>query len=96
MASPTCAIHSLTVAQKTTYAAVVGIEKCKGRDHLKKVLEQVEKVGGEGLMLRQPGSAYVHSRCRQLLKVKTFRDDEAKVCGYEWKVRSRSPIPHFR
>ena len=56
-----------------------------------KMLEQVEKVGGEGLMLRQPGSSYVHSRCRQLLKVKTFRDDEAKVCGYEWKVRWAFP-----
>lgn len=66
---------------------MVGIEKCKGRDHLKKMLAEVEKVGGEGLMLRQPGSSYVHARCRQLLKVKTFRDDEAKVTGYEWKVQ---------
>ena len=35
--------------------------------------------GGEGLMLRQPGSKYVAGRSSTLLKVKTFHDAEAVV-----------------
>ena len=35
--------------------------------------------GGEGLMLRQPGSRYESGRSSTLLKVKTFHDAEARV-----------------
>jgi DNA ligase-1 len=40
-------------------------------------------MGGEGLMLRQPGSMYVFSRSSTLLKVKSFSDAEAKVIKVE-------------
>lgn len=56
---------------------------CKGTDHLKDELGRVEALGGEGLMLRQPGSLYVAGRSTTLLKVKSFQDTEAKVIGYE-------------
>jgi len=39
--------------------------------------------GGEGLMLRQPGSLYVAGRSATLLKVKNFQDAEARVLGHE-------------
>jgi len=68
--------------KKTTYAAVVGMKKCKGLDHLLSTLDQVLKVGGEGLMLREPRSKYVQDRTNVLLKVKTFHDEEAKVTGH--------------
>ncbi|GAA5895336.1 hypothetical protein JCM5296_002379 [Sporobolomyces johnsonii] len=58
-------------------------EMCKGLEHLKERLAEVQKVGGEGLMLRQPGSPYVPKRSKTLLKVKTFYDAEAEVVGYE-------------
>jgi DNA ligase-1 len=55
---------------------------------LKERLVEVQNLGGEGLMLRQPGSLYVGKRSKTLLKVKTFYDAEAKVIGYEaGKVR---------
>ncbi|GAA6058674.1 hypothetical protein JCM10212_004085 [Sporobolomyces blumeae] len=63
--------------------AVVRHEQCKGLDHLLEKLKRVQALGGEGLMLRQPGSLYVGKRSRTLLKVKTFYDAEAKVVGYE-------------
>ncbi|TPX70804.1 hypothetical protein SpCBS45565_g01500 [Spizellomyces sp. 'palustris'] len=48
------------------------------------VLEKtVEAQGGEGLMMRKPGSLYEGKRSATLLKVKTFFDAEAKVLGYE-------------
>eukprot|EP00747_Dinoflagellata_sp_TGD_P096370 gnl/TRDRNA2_/TRDRNA2_166822_c0_seq1.p1 gnl/TRDRNA2_/TRDRNA2_166822_c0~~gnl/TRDRNA2_/TRDRNA2_166822_c0_seq1.p1 ORF type:complete len:325 (+),score=78.91 gnl/TRDRNA2_/TRDRNA2_166822_c0_seq1:137-976(+) len=47
------------------------------------LLEDVERRGGEGLMLRRPGSVYEHRRSKTLLKVKTFFDEEAQVVGHE-------------
>src|SRR5262249_936657 len=52
---------------------------CLGIDHLRKELAQVEAVAGEGLMLRQPASPYVAGRSSTLLKVKSFKDSEARV-----------------
>src|SRR5450432_3831247 len=53
--------------------------RCEGVEHLKEELGRVEALGGEGLMLRQPKSAYMPGRSTTLLKVKTFHDAEAKV-----------------
>jgi DNA ligase 1 len=55
---------------------------CGGPDQLKAELARVEALGGEGLMLRRPGSAYEVGRSLTLLKVKSFRDDEARVVGH--------------
>jgi DNA ligase-1 len=46
-------------------------------------LTRVESLGGEGLMLRQPGSKYAVGRSFTLLKVKTFHDAEAVVIGHQ-------------
>ena len=50
---------------------------------LKQELLLVEQLGGEGLMLRKPGSLYEPRRSFTLLKVKSFFDAEATVLGYE-------------
>ena len=54
-------------------------ERCRSVDHLRDELSRVEQLGGEGLMLRQPGSLYVPGRSTTLLKVKQFLDGEARV-----------------
>ena len=41
-------------------------------------LRKVEKLGGEGLMIRKPGSKYEHTRSHDLLKIKTFHDAEVR------------------
>jgi DNA ligase-1 len=56
--------------------------KCEGFDHLREELKRVEGLGGEGLMLRKPGSKYEVGRSSSLLKVKTFHDAEARVIGH--------------
>jgi DNA ligase-1 len=53
--------------------------ECHGTDHLRRKLDKVAALGGEGLMLRQPGSHYETCRSSTLLKVKQFRDAEARV-----------------
>ena len=56
--------------------------RCDGLEHLRAELARVEALGGEGLMLRQPGSKYAIGRSTTLLKVKTFQDAEARVVDY--------------
>lgn len=58
-------------------------ERCKNLDALRAELKRIEALGGEGLMLRQPGSKYVAGRSFTLLKVKTFHDAEAVVTGHQ-------------
>jgi DNA ligase-1 len=50
---------------------------------LRAELARVEALGGEGLMLREPGSKYEPGRSATLLKVKSFRDAEAVVVGHQ-------------
>ncbi|CAF1099513.1 unnamed protein product [Adineta ricciae] len=65
------------------YATVVGIKKCEGIAQLKQYLADINTAGGEGIMLRKPGSLYEHKRSTTLLKVKTFYDEEALVIGHK-------------
>jgi DNA ligase-1 len=58
-------------------------ERCRNLDALRAELARIETLGGEGLMLRQPGSKYVAGRSATLLKVKTFHDAEALVVGHQ-------------
>ena len=55
---------------------------CKGSAHLKQVLEEVEKKGAEGLVVRDPNALYIDKRTSKALKVKRFTDDECVVKGY--------------
>jgi len=64
------------------YANAVEHVKCESTKHLEDELARVEGLGGEGLMMRQPQSKYVHGRSTTLLKVKTFHDAEGVVVGY--------------
>jgi DNA ligase-1 len=61
------------------FATVMRQARCTGIDALQAELARVESLGGEGLMLRQPGSLYEAGRSSTLLKVKTFHDAEGKV-----------------
>lgn len=64
-------------------AFVLPQRRCEGHADLMAELARVEQAGGEGVMLRQPDSAYERKRSATLLKVKTFHDAEATVVGYE-------------
>ncbi len=64
------------------FAEIHSHQRCQGADHLREELARVEALGGEGLMLRQPGSRYEAGRSPTLLKVKTFHDAEARVVDH--------------
>ena len=65
--------------QQHPHAKLHPHELCRDLQHLKQELARVESLGGEGLMLRQPGSKYESGRSLTLLKIKTFHDAEARV-----------------
>ena len=56
--------------------------RCEGTKHLLAERDRVVALGGEGLMLRQPESAYETRRSPTLLKVKPYDDAEATVVGH--------------
>jgi len=65
------------------YAVAHPHTRCDGAEHLSAELDRILDMGGEGLMLRRPRSAYVFGRSDSLLKVKKFHDAEAVVVGHE-------------
>ena len=75
-------LHNMPKMLSTGSVRIVQQTKCTGKAHLDQELDRVTKLGGEGLMLRQPGSKYVARRSSTLLKVKPFFDMEVVVTGY--------------
>lgn len=67
---------------KISHVTILKQELCKNKYHLKKRLETIEAMGGEGMMLRRPNSPYAIGRSLDLLKVKTYDDAEALVIGH--------------
>lgn len=55
---------------------------CAGVEHLTRCVDLVVEGGGEGIMLRAPGSLYERRRSATLLKVKRFLDCEVTVTGH--------------
>lgn len=76
-------IRLIVEMNRPAYAVAHPHIRCESTDHLQAELERILDIGGEGLMLRQPRSAYVFGRSTTLLKVKRFHDAEATVVGHE-------------
>jgi len=75
--------HDFIARERPAFAQAHPHEPCRGVEHLHRELKRVEALGGEGLMLRRPGSAYEVGRSHSLLKVKSFFDAEARVIGHQ-------------
>jgi DNA ligase-1 len=75
-------LEDVALEGKLQYARMHPHQICRDVAHLKEELAKVEALGGEGLMLRKPGSKYEAGRSFTLLKVKTFHDAEAKVIDH--------------
>lgn len=62
--------ENILQARPSAYARPVEHTRCRSVDHLRAELSRVQGLGGEGLMVRQPGSRYEVGRSSTLLKVK--------------------------
>jgi DNA ligase-1 len=76
-------LHEFVRKYQPAYAVAHAHGQCRDLDHLRAELTRIEALGGEGLMLRQPGSRYEVGRSTTLLKVKSFHDAEARVLGHQ-------------
>lgn len=74
--------ENILQVRPSPHARLVEHTRCRGIDHLRDELSRIEALGGEGLMMRKPGSKYDVGRSSSLLKVKTFMDAEARVVEY--------------
>ncbi|KAE9029858.1 hypothetical protein PR003_g3444 [Phytophthora rubi] len=77
--------HAKGVVEEASSKFIEWVEhtKCESLAHLDQVFDEIEKLGGEGLMIREPGSRYAPGRSSSLLKIKSFHDGEAEVLAYE-------------
>jgi DNA ligase-1 len=75
-------LNDVIASAESKFAAVLDQQRCRGENHLREKLAEIESLGGEGLMLREPASGYEIGRSSTLLKVKTFHDAEAVVIDH--------------
>jgi len=67
---------------KNTPIIIIPQIKIKNKQQMLKFLKNIEKKGGEGVVVRNPKIPYQRKRSNQILKVKSFFDKECKVIGY--------------
>ena len=61
------------------YIRIISQEHVKSKEDLQEFLKSVEKLGGEGVVVRDPNSEYINKRTSKALKVKSFKDSECEV-----------------
>jgi len=66
----------------TEFAFIIPQQIILDNQQLKAELERVEKMGGEGLIVRKPDTLYAKGRTDTILKVKNFLDMEAVVVAH--------------
>ena len=66
----------------TQFAFVIPQKTIKDKGQLETELQQVEKLGGEGLIVRKPDARYTRGRSREILKIKSYYDMEAVVIAH--------------
>lgn len=77
------AIRRIVAASRLPNLRVAEQFRVADRAELARRLDAVVKGGGEGLMLHRAAAAYRTGRSDDLLKLKPYRDAEARVVGHE-------------
>ncbi|OOH85747.1 DNA ligase [Pasteurellaceae bacterium 15-036681] len=54
----------------------------KDKEHLNRFFTEIQHLGGEGIVIRNPHSPYVQGRSSQILKLKAVLDEECKVIAH--------------
>lgn len=76
------AVEECVAGVGSEFVQALSHARCQSLAHLREELARIESLGGEGLMLREPGSQYEIGRSMSLLKVKTFHDADAVVIDH--------------
>lgn len=54
----------------------------KNQAHLQQFFKEIQQLGGEGVVVRNPHSPYIHGRSAQILKLKAVLDEECTVVAH--------------
>lgn len=69
-------------AHPSAYAFVIEQVTVRDQPHLQQELQRIEKLAGEGLIVRNPDALYAAGRSSEVLKVKNYQDAEATVIAH--------------
>jgi len=75
-------LHELVKKSQSPHLQVIEQKKIQNRETLFKLLDETIKNGGEGLMLHKIDPYYKAQRNDDLLKLKSYEDEEAKVIDH--------------
>ncbi|MBV1789277.1 DNA ligase [Marinobacterium sp. D7] len=76
------ALQTLISAVDNPNIRVIEQRQTPSPEQLPLLLDQIQRMGGEGLMLHHTSARYIHGRSELLLKYKGYQDAEARVIGY--------------
>jgi len=76
------AMNGIAAEAGSPYLAIIEQRRVVSEEALKKRLQAVIDLGGEGLILHRKTAHYVSGRSHNILKLKPFTDAEATVIGY--------------
>lgn len=66
----------------TPYIQIIEQIPIKDKTHLHAFFTQIQQFGGEGVVVRNPNSPYIHGRSAQILKLKAVNDEECVVIAH--------------
>lgn len=69
-------------AHPTPYIRIIEQIPVRDKVHLYEFLAEVENLGGEGVVVRNPNAPYERKRSTQILKLKTAYDEECTVTAH--------------
>ncbi len=73
---------SWVTTHPSQYAFVISQLPVRSEKHLQQELKRIEKLGGEGLIVRKADALYSPGRSSEILKVKNYHDAEATVIAH--------------
>lgn len=82
-------IESYLKEKPNKYLKVIPQIICKDETHLSEYLNELLQKKAEGIILKNPNMEYEKGRTNNLLKVKTFFDDEATVIGHNFNKEKK-------
>lgn len=66
----------------TPYIEIIPQIPIQDKSHLQQFFKEIQQLGGEGVVIRNPNSPYIHGRSAQILKLKAVFDEECTVIAH--------------
>lgn len=66
----------------TPYVQIIEQIPVKDKTHLNTFFSHIQQLGGEGVVVRNPNTPYIHGRSAQILKLKAVNDEECVVIAH--------------